>query len=206
VASSSVSSPIAETELKILQVDIDLRNEAGRELREVEGKIGELVERKVAAEDQLKHIDIKAPQSGHVHQLSVHTVGGVIAGGEQLMLIVPDDDRLGVDIRVKPTDVDQLRPGQPARLRFTAFNVRNTPQINGILRRVSADIQTDEHSDKSYYVGHIDIAQNELRRLGELHVIPGMPAEVFVTTEEREAITYLLKPLMDQIQRALREE
>jgi HlyD family secretion protein len=197
---------IAETELRILQVDSDLRNEVGRELREVEAKIGELVERKVAAEDQLKHIEIKAPQSGHVHQLSVHTVGGVIAAGEQLMLIVPDNDKLGVDIRVRPTDVDQLHAGQATKLRFTAFNVRSTPQINGILRRISADVQTDEHAGKSYYVAHVDVAENEFARLGELRVIPGMPVEAFVMTEKREAISYLLKPLMDQMQRALREE
>src|SRR4029077_11251619 len=169
---SETKGKIAETELKILQVDNDLRNEAGRELREVEAKIGELVERKVAAEDRLRHIEIKAPQSGHVHELSVHTVGGVIAAGEQIMLIVPDDDTLGVDIRVRPSDVDQLKPGQAVKLRFTAFNVRSTPQINGILRRVSADARTDEHTDKSYYVARVDVAENELMRLGELRVIP----------------------------------
>ena len=115
-------------------------------------------------------------------------------------------DKLGVDIRVRPTDVDQLHAGQATKLRFTAFNVRSTPQINGILRRVSADVQTDEHSAKSYYVAHVDVAENEFARLGELRVIPGMPVEAFVMTGEREAITYLLKPLMDQMQRALREE
>ena len=153
-----------------------------------------------------QRIEIKAPQSGHVHQLSVHTVGGVIAAGEQIMLIVPDDDKLGVDMRVIPTDVDQLQGGQAVKLRFTAFNLRSTPQINGILRRVSADVQTDERSGKSYYVAHVDVAENELVRLGKLRVIPGMPVEAFVMTEEREAISYLLKPLMDQMQRALREE
>ena len=107
---SETKGKIAETELKILQVDNDMRDEVGKELREVEAKIGELVERKVAAEDQLKHVDIRAPQTGHVHQLAVHTVGGVIAVGEQIMLIVPDEDRLSVEVKVKPSDVDQLRP------------------------------------------------------------------------------------------------
>ena len=121
------------------------------------------------------------------------------------MLIVSDDDKLGVDIRVRPTDVDELQPGQAARLRFTAFNVRSTPEINGILRRVSADVQTDEHSNKSYYVAHIDVAENGFKRLGE-RVVPGMPVEAFIMTGERQAISYLLKPLADQMQHALREE
>jgi HlyD family secretion protein len=197
---------IAETELKILQVDHDMRDDVGKELREVEAKIGELIERKVAAEDQLKRVEIRAPQTGRVHELSVHTVGGVIAAGEQIMLIVPDDDKLSVDVNVKPTDVDQLHPGQTAKLRFSAFNVRTTPEINGTLRRISADVQTDERYGKSYYVAHIDLAEDELGRLGTLKIVPGMPVEAFLMTEERRVMSYLLKPLTDQMQRALREE
>lgn len=203
---SQTKGKIAETELKILQIDNDMRDEVGKELREVEAKIGELVERKVAAEDQLKHVDIRAPQTGRVHQLAVHTVGGVIAAGEQIMLIVPDEERLNVEVKVKPSDVDQLRPGQSARLRFSAFNLRSTPEIDGILSRVSANIQTDEQSGKSYYVARIDVPEDELSRLGKLKVVPGMPVEAFLKTEERRVMSYLLKPLTDQIQRALREE
>ena len=203
---SETKGKIAETELKILQIDNDMRDEVGKELREVEAKIGELVERKVAAEDQLKHVDIRAPQTGRVHQLAVHTVGGVIAAAEQIMLIVPDEERLNVEVKVKPSDVDQLRPGQSARLRFSAFNLRSTPEIDGILNRVSANIQTDEQSGKSYYVARIDVPEDELSRLGTLKVVPGMPVEAFLKTEERRVMSYLLKPLTDQIQRALREE
>ena len=108
--------------------------------------------------------------------------------------------------RSEPTDVDQLHPGQTAKLRFSAFDIRSTPEINGTLTRVSADVQTDERSGKSYYVAHIDIAEDELGRLGTLKVIPGMPVEAFLMTEERPVMSYLLKPLIDQMQRALREE
>jgi HlyD family secretion protein len=205
-AISETKGKIAETELKILQVDNDMRNDAGRELRDVEAKISELVERKVAAEDQLKRVEIRAPQSGWVHELSVHTVGAVIGAGDTIMLIVPDHDKLSVEAKVKPTDVDQLHPGQTAKLRFSAFDIRSTPEINGTLTRVSADVQTDERSGKSYYVAHIDIAEDELGRLGTLKVIPGMPVEAFFMTEERPVMSYLLKPLTDQMQRALREE
>jgi HlyD family secretion protein len=197
---------IAETELKILQVDHDMRNDVGRESREVEGKIGELVERKVTAEDQLKRVEIRAPQTGRVHELTVHTVGGVIAAGDPIMLIVPDHDKLSVDVKVKPTDVDELHPGQSARLRFSAFNLRTTPEIYGVVSRVSADVQTDEKSGKSYYVAHIDIAEDQLARLGPLKIVPGMPVEAFLKTGERNLISYLLKPLTDQMQRTLRED
>ena len=205
-AISETKGKIAEIELKILQVDHDMRNDVGRELREVDAKIGELVERKIAAEDQLKRVEIRAPQGGRVHELSVHTIGGVIAAGDPIMLIVPDDDKLSVEVKVKPTDVDQLHPGQTAKLRFSAFNVRTTPEINGTLSRVSADVQTDQHSGRSYYVAHIDIAEDELGKLGTLKVVPGMPVEAFLMTEQRKVMSYLLKPLTDQMQRALREE
>ena len=128
---------IAEIELQILQIDRDAASEIGKELREIEGKIGELVERKVTAEDQMRRIDIRAPQDGLVHQSIVHTVGGVISPGEQLMLIVPESEKLIADLRVAPQDIDQLWLGQPANLRFPAFDQRTTPEIDGTVTHVS---------------------------------------------------------------------
>ncbi len=126
---SQVKGKISETELQIIQIDRDLSSEVGKELSEVEGKIGELVERKVAAEDQLKRVELRAPQDGTVLQLSVHTIGGVIAPGDPVMLIVPDTDALTIEAKVFPKDVDQLRIGQRATLRFTSFSWRSTPEI-----------------------------------------------------------------------------
>jgi HlyD family secretion protein len=203
---SETKGKIAETELKILQVDRDLRDKVGQELREVETKIGELVERKVAAEDQLKRVDIRAPQTGQVHQLSVHTVGGVIAAGESIMLIVPDGDKLSVEVRVRPADIDQLQLGQTAMLRFSAFNQRSTPQINASVSRISADVTTDERTGANFYVVGIDVADEELAHLGNLKLVPGMPVEAFIKTEDRKVISYLLKPLTDQMERALRDD
>ena len=126
---------ISELELQIIQIDRDLASEVGKDLREAEGKIGEFVERKVAAEDQLKRIDIRAPQDGTVHQSTAHTVGGVVnAGGEPIMLIVPDTDTLMVEAKVQPQDIDQLQLGQKAVLRFSTFNQRTTPELNGTRR------------------------------------------------------------------------
>jgi membrane fusion protein, type I secretion system len=137
---------IGEIELQIIQIDQDLSSEVARELREVEGKIGEFIERKVAAEDQLKRVEIRAPQDGVVHQLAVHTVGGVVSASDQIMLIVPEADALSVEAKVSPQDIDQLHLGQVAGLRFSAFNQRTTPEISGTISRVSADVSTDQRS------------------------------------------------------------
>jgi HlyD family secretion protein len=194
-----------ETGLQIIQIDQDLRSDVAKELREIQGKVAELVERKVAAEDQLKRIDIRSPQRGTVHQISIHTIGGVIGPSEQLMLIVPEDDLLTVEIRIAPQDIDQLRIGQRASLRFAAFNQRTTPEISGVVSRISADIALDQKTGASYYVARIALPKDELARLEGLKPIPGMPVEAFVQTDTRSVMSYLLKPLHDQIVKAFRE-
>ena len=146
---------ITETELQIIQVDQDLRSEVGKALAETRAKVSELIERKVAASDQLKRTDIRAPQSGIVKQLAVHTVGGVISPGEQIMLIVPDADALTVEVKIAPHDIDQLYLGQVAGLRFTAFNQRTTPEIEGKMSLISPDITQDQKTGASYYLVRI---------------------------------------------------
>lgn len=196
---------IAETELQIIQVDEDAASEVAKEMRDVDTRIGEYVERKVAAEDQLKRIDITAPQTGIVHELSVHTIGGVVPPGEQLMLIVPDTDLLVVEAKVQPQDVDQLFVGQPAGLRFTAFSQRTTPEINGTVARISADVTTDTRTGLSHYTVRINIPPEEVARLGAVKLVPGMPVETFIKTGDRSVASYFIKPLFDQATRAFRE-
>lgn len=196
---------ISEIELQITQIDRELASEVGRELREIDGKAGEYAERKVAAEDQLRRIDIRAPISGTVHELNVHTVGGVISAGEQLMLIVPASERLSVEVRVSPQDIDQVRVGQTAALRFSAFSQRTTPEINGTVSRVSADVTTEQRTGITYYTARIAIGPDELARLGDVRLVPGMPVEAFIKTAERTVGSYLTKPLFDQVARAFRE-
>lgn len=204
-ARAQSSGRIAEIELQILQIGRDLASEVSRDMREAEGKIGEFVERKVAAEDQLRRIDIRAPQSGTVHQMSVHTVGGVISAGDPIMLIVPETDELTVEAKVLPNEIDQVRLGQPALLRFTNFNQRTTPEIFGTLKRISADTSVDQRSGIPYYTVRIALAPEEIARLGDVKLVPGMPVEVFVQTGERKVISYLVKPLWDQMARAFKE-
>jgi len=196
---------IAEVDLQIIQVDQDLRSKVAEELSDVRAKITELSERKIAAEDQLKHIDIRAPQSGYVHELAVHTVGGVIAPGETIMLIVPDNDALSIQAKVSPNDIDELRSDQPALLRFSAFNSRTTPELNGAISWIAADQTEDRRTGATYYTVRIAVPDAERARLQGLKIIPGMPVEAFIQTQSRTMLSYLIQPLMDQVTRAFRE-
>ncbi|MFL5149701.1 MAG: HlyD family type I secretion periplasmic adaptor subunit [Microvirga sp.] len=203
-STAQAKGKISEIELQILQIDQDLRSEVAKDLREVQGKIAELVERKVAAEDQLKRIDIRAPQNGMVHQSTVHTVGGVITPGEAIMLIVPEADALTVEAKLAPQDIDQVRVGQTAALRFSAFSQRTTPELDGVVSRVSADLTTDQRTGAAYYVVRITLSESELARLEGLRLVPGMPVEAFIRTGERTVLSYVMKPFTDQITRSFR--
>jgi HlyD family secretion protein len=205
-AVAQAKDKITETQLQTIQIDQDLASDVAKELRETDTKIAEYIERKVTAEDQLKRIDIRAPQDGTVFQSSVHTVGGVIAPGDQIMLIVPAADTLTVEAKITPQDIDQVRSGQRALLRFTAFNQRTTPELNGVVNQIAADTTTDQRTGQTYYLTRIAIPPEELARLGDAKLIPGMPAEVFIQTGEREVLSYLVKPLRDQLARAFKEK
>lgn len=197
---------IAEIQLQIIQVDQDLSSDVAKELRETDSKIGEYVERKVTAEDQLKRTEIRAPQDGIVFQSTANTVGGVIAAGDPIMLIVPESDNLTVEVKVDPKDIDQVQFGQTVVLRFTSFNVRTTPEIDGTVSRIAADTTTDQRTGQSYYLVRIAMPPGEVKRLGDVKLTPGMPVEAFVETGERTMLSYLIKPLHDQLMRAFREK
>ena len=197
---------VAELNLQIIQVDEDASSEVAKEMREVEGKIGEFVERKIAAADQLKRTDIRAPQAGTVFQSTVHTVGGVIPPGDPMMIIVPDAENLAVEARVNPQDIDKVQITQPAVLRFSAFDTRTTPEIFGKVTRVSADTTLDQRTGQSYYTIRIALERDQMERLGNVRLVPGMPVDAFVQTGERTVIAYLMKPLSDQIVKAFREK
>jgi HlyD family secretion protein len=197
---------ITETELQIIQVDKDMVSEVSKDLRETNDKIGELVERKVTAEDQLRRVDIRAPQDGIVEQSTVHTVGGVITAGDTIMLVVPQTDDLQVEAKVNPQDIDKLQVGQKTLLRLSAFNQRTTPELNGAVSRVSPDVTTEQRTGQSYYTIRVSMPPEEIARLGDVKLIPGMPVEAFVQTGDRTMLSYLMKPLSDQLMRAFREK
>lgn len=197
---------ISETKLQIIQIDQDLASDVAKELRETDSKIDEYVERKVAAEDQLKRIDIRAPQDGTVFESTAHTVGGVIAPGDTIMQIVPEADNLAVEAKIRPQDIDQVHIDQAAILRFTAFNQRTTPEISGAVKQISADTTTDQDTGQTSYITRIALPSDQLSVLGEMKIIPGMPVDVFIQTGERDVLSYLIKPLRDQLARAFKEK
>jgi HlyD family secretion protein len=204
---AEVKGKIAEIQLQIIQVDQDLSSDVAKELREIDSKIGEYVERKITAEDQLKRTDIRAPQDGTVFQSTANTVGGVIAAGDPIMLIVPESDNLTVEVKVDPKDIDQVKLGQPVVLRFSAFNQRTTPELNGTVARVAADTTNDQRTGQSYYIVRISMTAEEIERLGDaVKLAPGMPVEAFIQTGDRTMMSYFIKPLHDQLMRSFREK
>jgi HlyD family secretion protein len=202
---AAAGGKITEVELDIIQVDQEARSKVAEELSTVRAKISEISERKIAAEDQLTHVDIRAPQTGRVHELAVHTVGGVIAEGETIMLIVPDSDALSIQAKVSPNDIDELRPDQFSLLRFSAFNMGTTPELNGTISWIAADQTEDKRTGELYYTVRIAVSDAEVARLDGLKIIPGMPVEVFFQTRSRTMLSYLVKPLVDQVTRMFRE-
>ena len=204
-AGAEIRAKISEARLQIVRVDQDFQTEVVKELGETQAKEAELVERGVAARDLLDRIEIRAPTSGVVHQLAVHTIGGVIRAGDSIMEIVPDSDELMVEARLQPHDVDQVRPGQTAFVRFSAFNQRVTPELTGQVSYVSADVSHDQQSSAPYFTVRVTIPEEERHRLAGLQLVSGMPAEMFMQSGSRTMMSYLLKPITDQLQRAFVE-
>jgi len=207
-AIAETKAKVGEAQLQIVRIDQDFRTEVVKELGEVQGKEGELVQHGVAARDMLDRIELRAPTSGIVHQLAAHTVGGVIKAGDAIMEVVPDSDDLQVEARLQPNDIDQVRVGQKALIRFSAFNQRTTPQIVGLVSFVSADVshdQTASAANVSFFTVRMTLPEDELRRLAGLQLVSGMPAEVFMQTGSRTMMSYLMKPITEQLQRAFVE-
>jgi HlyD family secretion protein len=204
-AIAEARSKIDASQLQMVRIDQDFRADVVKELGEAQAKEAELAERDVAARDLLERIEIRAPTSGVVNQLSAHTIGGVIRAGETIMEIVPDTDDLQIEARVEPKDIDHVRNGQPAFVRFTAFNQRTTPQLKGTISYVSADTGHDQQTNASYYTVRIVLPEDERRRLNDQQLVPGMPAEVFMQTGSRTMMSYLLEPITDQMRRAFVE-
>ena len=204
-AGAETKSKISETKLQIVRVDQDFRTDVVKELGETQGKEAELVERGVAARDMLDRIEMHAPTSGVVHQLGVHTIGGVVRAGDQIMEIVPDTDELQVEARLPPGDIDQVRHGDKAFVRFTAFNQRTTPEVVGLVSYVAADVSHDQQTNAPYFTVRITLPEEERRRLSGLQLVPGMPAEIFMQTGSRTMMSYLFKPITDQLHRTFVE-
>lgn len=196
---------ISELEIQILQIGQEVRSEAAAELQDLTANISELESRRVASEDQLRRLEIRSPQAGVIHELAVHTIGGVIGPGEPLMRVVPVADQLILEARVSPTDRDQISTGQVAALHFAAFNQRTTPRISGEVTSISASTLIDERTQGPYYLIRVSMPADQIALLGDVDVVPGMLATAFIETRPRTVASFLLKPFLDQVDTVFRE-
>ena len=202
---AETKTKIDEAKLQMVRLDQDVRTEVVKDLGEAQGKEAELSERSIAARDVLNRIEMRAPTSGVIHQLNAHTIGGVIRAGDTIMEVVPDSDDLQIEARLQPNDIDQVRKGQQAFVRFSAFNQRVTPQLMGQVSYVSPDTARDQQTGAFYFTVRIMLPEEERRLLAGLQLVSGMPAEVFMQTGSRTMLSYLFKPILDQFQRAFVE-
>ncbi len=202
---AAAEAKIGEVKLQVIQVDEDVRNQALLELRDVDAKIAELEQRQVTAAARLSRMSIKAPITGTIYQLAVHTDGGVVGPGETLMMIVPKADDLVLQAQVAPNDIDHVHMGQAAHIRFNAFNSRLTPEISAEVTQVAADTSRADAQSPPFYAIRLTISAAELAKLGDNKLKPGMSAEAFIQTESRSPFSYLIQPLMDQFSHAMRE-
>ena len=192
-------------ELKKFQVQKAFHEEVATELKKVQAESFELQERESATKRTLELTELRAPVSGTITDLKVHTAGGVVGPGEVLMELVPIADRLVIEAKVAPSDLDRVLVGQPAGIKLHAFNSRTTPELNGFVSYVSPDAIVDARTELSYFVVKLDVSRTELTRLGEQKIQPGMQCDVFIRTGERTFFGYLAQPLTESFDKAWRE-
>ncbi len=213
---SKVQSAVSEARLKLAQSDKDYTQTVLDELRKVQASLAEVTEQWGALEDKLKRIEIRAPRSGLVHGLSVHTEGGVVQAGSPMMQIIPEGERLIVDAQLQPQDIDKVRKGHAAYVRFPAFNAKTTPRLEAVVINVSAAQMTENQTpgqpqapssqNKSYFTAQVALKEGEMAKLPKGHaLVPGMPAEVYIELGDRSMLSYFVKPLMDAMSRTFRE-
>ncbi|MBA6137434.1 MULTISPECIES: HlyD family type I secretion periplasmic adaptor subunit [Pseudomonas] len=203
---SKTKLQIGETELQIVQLKKKFDSDVANELSDVQAKVFDLQEKEAALRDRLSRVVIRAPESGMVLDMKVHTIGGVVSAATPLLDIVPEASELVVEARVDPKDIDRLKLGKTADIRFSAFSAATTPVIEGNLVRISADRLTDEHSGDPYYLVRVKVSEDGMKKLGNRKLQPGMPAEVLINAGERTMLEYLLKPASNMFAQSLIEE
>lgn len=203
---ASVRSQLAETAFKIEEVTRTARSEVLAQLQSVTEKIAQAEQERNAALDRLQRLEIRAPRTGLVHEMTIHTVGGIIGPGQTVMSIIPNTDPLVVNAKIRPDEIDQVHVGQSATVRISSFKTAAPPELNGIVTTVSPDQVKDERSGQVYFSVTISVAADERSKLDGKELTPGLPAEVLIRGETRRVITYLTQPLTDKIGLAFREK
>lgn len=197
---------IAESEVDILSLKNDAQKQIADDLRDTQKKLHELQEQREEAANVLERTAIKAPQDGIVTDLRVHTLGGVINPGEALLDLVPTDDQLVVEARVRPEDIDRVHEGLPAQVRLLPYDERRTPTLDAKVIYVSADRLVDKRTDQPYFAAKLRVSEKELKSLKEVKLVPGMPAEAMIETGETTVALYALSPVVNSFHRAFREK
>lgn len=195
-----------ELQLQILQIDKAFVHEATTELASVQTESFDIREKLRSVDERLQRSQIRAPESGMVLGMQVHTLGAVISGGQPIMEIVPENAELIIEARITPNDIDRIAPGKSAQIRFSAFNSAITPVIEGVLEQVSADSLVDQNTGQTYYLGRIAITTKGFEDLGDERLVPGMPAEALINTGSRTLLSYLLQPAKNWMARSLTED
>jgi len=203
---ASTEIQIGETLLQILQQDREFQNQVVSELGEVKTGLKDVSERITALEDVVARTTVRAPEAGVVNGLQVHTIGGVISPGMKIVDIVPDGDDLIIEAKVSPIDIDRVAVNQNATIRFSSFGLATVPTIYGQVINLSADRLFDEVSGLPYYQARVEVTPEGMEDLGDLVLMPGMPAEIFIATGSRTFLQYLFKPFSNAIARSLRED
>jgi HlyD family secretion protein len=202
---SKLKSARAEAEARLAQAEKEYANQAAEDLQKAQAGLAEQTETRKAISDRLARTDIRAPAAGIVHALALHTEGGVIPPGATVLQIIPEDRKLLVEAKITPHDIDKVHPGQSATVRFSSFDSHSTPRLTGVVLSVSAAEITDKEG-KTYFTTEVEVPPSELMKLdGGQHLIPGMPAEVYLATQSRSILSYFLKPLSDMMARTFRE-
>jgi HlyD family secretion protein len=197
---------ISEANEQILNVDKQIRSDAGTQLAEVVGQLNDQQVRVATTNDTVDRSEIRAPQSGVVDKIAFPTIGSAVPAAQPLLQIVPDRDSMIVEARIRPQDVDQVRVGQGARVTFSGFNRQTTPDIPGKLIFVSPDLTADQRTGQSYYRIKVRLDADALARAPQIALKAGMPAEIFVETGNRSILSFLIKPLSDQLRYSMRSE
>ena len=203
---AQLKGQISELEIELLRMQATRREDAITRLRDLGYRELELKERRIALNEQLARLDVRAPLAGVVLDMTVFALKSVVRPAEPILYIVPSDSELVVDAQVEPINIDTVRPGQEAVLRFSAFNARTTPELFGMISKVSPDAFHEEQTGRSYYKAEVTLREGELAKLEGQELVAGMPVEVYIQTGERTAVNYLLKPITDYFNRALRED
>ena len=203
---SRAEQTIGESQTSLLKLESDRQNEIAQSLREAQNQIYQLRERLQTASDQLTRTEVKAPEAGVITDLRVHTPGGVIGTGAALMDLVPRQDRLIVSARVRPEDIDVVRPGLSADVQLLPYNQRRVPRLHGTVMHVSADRLLDKRTDQPYYAAKIRVQDPRITETDRVQIIPGMPTQVFIKTGHGTVALYALRPLLDSFNNAFHED